>query len=228
MTPVTQRDLEQILGFNIVDLSKYERAFKHKSASDTPGDSYERLEWLGDQIVNMSVSIYLFERYPGENEGFLTRVRTKLVCKECLSSLSLRLGLHRFVEMNERAINNEWNMNARILTDVFESLVCCVWQDLGLATAKAFVISTIERFVDFNHVISDTNYKDILIRHAQAQARSLEFRVTNDPHVTKVPLFEVVAHVGDVPCGMGRDKSKKVAEQQAARNALVFLRVPLG
>lgn len=225
---VTQHDLEAILGFKIADLSNYARVFKHKSASDTPGDSYERLEWLGDQIVNLSVSIYLFERFPDASEGFLTRVRTKLVCKECLSALSLKLGLHRFIEMNEKAINNEWNMNARILTDVFESLLCCVWRDLGLATAKRFVISTIERFVDFNDVISDTNYKDILIRHTQSTASALEFRVTNDPHVTKVPMFEVVVHVDGTPCGRGHDRSKKGAEQQAARNALIKLRVPPG
>jgi ribonuclease-3 len=213
-----------------VDWSKYRRVFTHKSASHSlpEGTSYERYEFIGDAVINFVVAKYLYDKYPQADEGFLTRVRTKLVSGKCLSDLSYKLGLHRFVIMNQKAMRKGWNTNPRILEDVFESLVACLYLDLGLATAKGWLLSVLERYVDFRDIVRDTNYKDILIRHAQACGAPLpEFRVLNDPQVTKTPLFDVVVVVHGMPCGRGSDTCKKGAEQLAAYRALLALGVPL-
>lgn len=220
--------LEGILGFRIVDFDKYVSVFTHKSFKESGRDSYERYEFVGDSVINFVIAKYLYDKFPQADEGFLTRVRTKLVSGKCLSDLSRRLGLHRYVMMNQKALRQGWNSNPRILEDVFESLVGCVYLDLGLATAKTFVLSVMERFVDFRDIVRDTNYKDILMRYAQANMLPLpEYRVLNDPQVTKTPLFDIVVMLQGVGYGRGADTCKKGAEQSAAQQALLALRVPL-
>ena len=172
------------------------------------------------------VAKYLFDRFPGEDEGFLTRVRTKLVSGKCLSWLAWRLGLQRYTLMNEKALRQGWNCNPRILEDVFESLVGCVYLDLGLTTAKTFLLAVIERFVDFQDLIRDTNYKDILMRYAQARGLSLPDYVPVPVHAHAAAAFDVTVAVQGVT-GRGFDTCKKGAEQRAALQALQGLGVPL-
>lgn len=226
---LTRPALEHILGFKVVDFDKYASVFTHKSASRDAGrESYERYEFIGDSVINFVIAKYLYDKYPGADEGYLTRVRTKLVSGKCLSLLSWKLGLHQYIIMNQKALRQGWNANPRILEDVFESLVGAVYLDLGLMTAKTFLLNTVERFVDFADVVRDTNYKDILMRYAQAHALPLpEYRVMNDPQTSRQPMFDVVVHVHGSPYGRGVDGSKKGAEQAAAQQALAALGVPL-
>lgn len=217
--------LENVLGFHVVDFSKYLSVFTHKSAMrDTGVPSYERYEYMGDAVINFVVAKYLFDRFPHADEGFLTRVRTKLVSGKFLASLSEKLGLHHLITMNRKAIQQGWNANPRIMEDVFESLVGCVYLDLGLMTAKNFLLAVIERHSNFDDVLQDTNFKDALMRHAQSNSWPLpEYRVLNDPQVTRRPRFAVVAVVNGVAYGQGMDISKKGAEQRAAELTLRLL-----
>ena len=225
---VTKELLEGILGFRVVDFAKYLSVFTHKSFKESGRESYERYEFIGDAVINFVVAKFLYDKFPQADEGFLTRVRTKLVSGKCLASLSHCLGLHRYVQMNSKAMRQGWNTNPRILEDVFESLVGCVYLDLGLMTAKTFVLTVMERFVDFRDVVRDTNYKDILMRYAQANVMPLpEYRVLNDPQLTRTPLFDIVVLLQGREYGRGTDTCKKGAEQAAALQALQALRVPL-
>ena len=211
-----------MLGFRVLDFDKYVSVFTHKSAvRDTGRQSYERYEYMGDAVINFVVAKYLYDRFPNEDEGFLTRVRTKLVSGKFLAHLSGRLGLQHLVTMNRKAIQQGWYANPRIMEDVFESLVGCVYLDLGLMAARNFVLSVIERHAEFDDVLRDTNYKDALMRYAQARAMQLpEYRVLNDPQVTRQPLFYIVVVLGGVAYGHGVDASKKGAEQKAAEQSL--------
>lgn len=223
---LTRETLEATLGFRVVDFEKYRSVFTHKSAVRATGcQSYERLEFMGDAVINFVVAKYLYDRFPDADEGFLTRVRTKLVSGKFLATLSEKLGLHRLVTMNRVAIQQGWHRNARIMEDVFESLVGCIYLDLGLMTAKTFLLAVIERYSDFEDVLRDTNYKDALMRYAQAHGMPLpEYRVLNDPQVTRRPLFYVVAVLDGTPYGHGQDVSKKGAEQRAAQQSLIRIR----
>jgi ribonuclease-3 len=224
---ISRQDLELVLGFKVCDFQKYLSVFTHKSAMrDMARGSYERYEFIGDAVINFVIAKYLYDKYPNEDEGFLTRVRTKLVSGKCLSVLSQRLGLHRYIIMNQKALRQGWNTNPRILEDVYESLVGCVYLDLGLMTAKTFVLDVMNRFVDFNDIVRDTNYKDILMRHTQAHAMPLpEYHVINDPQVTRAAMFDIVVLLQGVPYGRGSDTCKKGAEQLAAQQALARIGV---
>lgn len=219
---VTRDVLEGVLGFRVHDFDKYVSVFTHKSAvRDTGRQSYERYEYVGDAVINFVVAKYLYDRFPDSDEGFLTRVRTKLVSGKFLSAMSERLGLQQLVTMNRKAIQQGWYANPRIMEDVFESLVGCLYLDLGLMAARNFVIAVIERHSSFDDVLVDTNYKDALMRYAQARALPLpDYRVLNDPQVTRQPMFRVVAVLDGVAYGDGVDGSKKGAEQKAAQTTL--------
>ncbi|NBU15966.1 MAG: hypothetical protein EBS48_02955, partial [Actinobacteria bacterium] len=210
---LTRPQLETILGFKVLDFAKYEVVFTHKSAvRDTGRQSYERYEYIGDAVINFVVAKYLYDRFPAADEGFLTRVRTKLVSGKFLASLSHHLGLQHHVAMNRKAIQQGWYNNPRIMEDVFESLIGCIYLDLGLLPAKTFLLAVIERFSSFDDVLEDTNYKDGLMRFAQARGMPLpEYRMLNDPQVTRQPLFRVVAVLDGVPYGAGHDACKKGA-----------------
>lgn len=224
VTPLTQEHLEAVLGFRVVDFSKYQRVFMHKSAiRDTGVESYERYEFIGDAVLNFVVAKFLYDKHPTSDEGFLTRIRTKLVCSKMLSALAWRMGLQQFVVMNSKAIRQQWHCNPRILEDVLESLIGCVYLDLGLLTAKSFIIALFERFIDWQDILIDTNYKDIAMRSQQAKGLRLpDYIVLNDPQVTRIPLFSVRIDIQGVT-GFGSASSKKEAEQQAAKHALYQL-----
>lgn len=222
---MTRERLEAVLGFHVHDFDKYLSVFTHKSAvRDTGHQSYERYEYIGDAVINFVVAKYLYDRFPQADEGFLTRVRTKLVSGKFLAGLAERLGLHTLITMNRKAIQQGWYTNPRIMEDVFESLVGCVYLDLGLMTAKNFLLAVIERYSKFDDVLRDTNYKDTLMRYTQTRGASLpEYRVLNDPQLTRQPMFHVVAVLDGVAYGHGQDVSKKGAEQKAAQETLRHL-----
>ena len=224
--PLTREVLERILGFRVLDFDKYLSVFTHKSAvRDTGLQSYERYEYIGDAVLNFVVAKYLYDTFPHEDEGFLTRVRTKLVSGKFLATISERLGLQYYITMNRKAIQQGWYSNPRIMEDVFESLVGCLYLDLGLMTAKNFILAVIEQH-SLDDILRDTNYKDALMRFAHARGLPLpEYRVVNDPQVTRQPLFYVVAVLNGAVLGHGQDASKKGAEQKAAEMSLRHLGV---
>lgn len=215
---LTQQALEHILGFKVINFQEFVSVFTHKSATRlTNGNSYERYEFVGDSVIGFIVAKLLFDMYPSADEGFLTRVRTKLVSGECLSKLARHLGLQRFVIMNQRSLRNGFNTNPRILEDVFEALVGCIYEQHGLVTAKTFLLSVFKRYVDFNEILRDTNFKDGLMRYAQARGLPLPDYVVKSsaPFLVHVTLEGLT--------GQGVGASKKQAEQEAARHLLSML-----
>ena len=219
---LTRETLERTLGFRVCNFDNYIRVFTHKSASrDLGTESYERLEFIGDSVINFVVAKYLFDAFPTADEGFLTKVRTRLVCSKTLAEFSRNLGLGQFVIMNERALRQGWNTNTRILEDVFESLIGALYLDLGLHTAKTFLISVIERFMNAHDLLTETNYKDILMRYVQSKGAPLPEYRASQPSAS---IFDVSVDIEGFE-GRGRDSCKKGAEQLAARCVLIRLGV---
>lgn len=217
---LNQESLERVLGFKVASFDRYVPVFTHKSAMKvTNGQSYERYEFMGDAVINFVVAKLLFDMYPNEDEGFLTKVRTKLVSGKCLADVSLKLGLHNFVLMSERSLKSGFHTNPRILEDVFESLVGCVYLDLGMVAAKTFLLSVYDRFIDFTDILRDTNYKDGLMRYAQARGMPLPEYVVLATSVESGEAFTVGVRLNGA-VGQGMGSSKKSAEQEAARRVL--------
>jgi ribonuclease III len=226
MPSINRSILEGLIGVRVNDPGVYSRAFMHKSLiKESNGlitESYERIEFMGDAVINFIVTRYLFEKYPDKDEGFLTRIRTKVVSGKCLSKLALKLGLQDYIQMNEKAMQNSWNLNDRILEDVFESLMGCIYMDLGLAVARDFLVRTIETHVDFHETERDDNFKDILMRFTQARGVALPVYACHETMVEGKKQFEIRCIVDGKSCGYGRNKNKKQAEQNAAYQSLLY------
>lgn len=225
---ISKNEIERIVGLEIVNETLYQPSFIHKSAlkyfasTGIITESYERLEFIGDSVINFIVTRYIYAKYKDQAEGFLTRIRTKLVSGTVLSKISKALGLQEFIVMNERGLANGWNANDRILEDVFEAFVGCLYLDVGLMAAITFVERVYESYIDFEDILRDNNYKDILMRHTQANNIPLPEYQSLDTVFDGKKIFEVHCWVNKIPCGYGRHRNKKQAEQRAAYQALIF------
>lgn len=149
------------------DLSLYQKAFVHKSyvkrASNNSNclnlsiplqsSSYERLEFLGDSVLNLIVAKYLFIRFPDEKEGFLTRLRTKIVNGTMLSLLSERLGLLNYVLLTKQAEDQGLRQNTRLSEDIFEALLGSIFLDIGYEAAEIWMIHLMENYIDFGSLV---------------------------------------------------------------------------
>lgn len=232
LVDLTRELLERTLGFPVVHFpGSYLQCFTHKSVSNYyKRQSYERLEFLGDAVVNFTTAKYLFDRYPDEDEGFMTKLRTRLTRSETLAFLAEKLQLDRFVFMSGKGLYRKWNTNKRIMEDCMESLIGAVYLDQGLAQAKNFFIGLIEQHIDMNDMLKDRNYKDIAMRRQHACGQPLpvyecETLIQTD-NERRIKIFCVRVEI-DSHVGHGTGRTKKEAEQAAARDVLLKLGVPL-
>lgn len=229
---VVERDvLERLLGFHVGDPLLYQQAFVHKSAvrlsaeRGLPAESYELYEFLGDAAINLVVTKYVFDlaRLRSQQEGWATKLRTRLVSGQCLSRLARAMGLQELILMNSKAMSNGWNNNDRILEDCFEALVGCIYLDVSLAGVRAFLLRTIEQHVDLDELETDNNYKDIVMRWTQARGLPLPVYKHIEAIQDDSKVFVTHCFVGGQAVGYGRHKSKKQGEQMAAQQAMALL-----
>lgn len=215
-------ELEKIIGTTVRDHEIYRIAFTHKSALKqySVKSSYETLEFLGDAVLSFVITKYLYDVYGGEEkEGFLTKIRTKIVRGKTLSEIASELGLDRFIIMDDKAIRNSWNKNPKILEDVLESLIGAIYLDLGIIHVKQFLMKHIlSKPID----LDDDNYKDIVMRWCQANKYELP--------VYKMELFSnsyftVSLYINNQYISKGSGKTKKSAEQSAAQQFVKNLRL---
>lgn len=210
--PVLDKEkIEEIVGTRINDTSLYHCAFIHKSALKqySVKSSYETLEFLGDSVLGFVITKILYDSHKTEQEGFLTKARTKLVRGTTLSEISSNLGLYKFILMDDKGMRNKWFMNPKILEDVFEAFVGAIYLDLGICHVKSFV----KRVFDMTN-FEDDNYKDIVMRWCQMRKTQLpEYRVVSfDSSIFSIDLF-----IDGVYQSSGSAKTKKEAEQNAAK-----------
>lgn len=209
--------LNQLVGTKIKNPQLYQRAFSHKSALKRFSgltDSYETLEFLGDSVLGFIITKHLFDIHDKEQEGFLTKARTKMVRGKTLCELSKNLGLHEHILMDEKGERNGWNTNEHIMEDVFEAIVGAVYLDLGMVHAKRFVL---ESFTKVQTTLHDDNYKDQLMRWCQALKYPLpDYRLEGQVN----GQFYVKVWVNGSDIGSGFALTKKQAEQNAAEIVL--------
>lgn len=231
--PITESALSKILGFQTHHFEKFKTAFVHADVAEAVGSaSYDRYEFLGDSVINLLCAKFLYDKFGGADEGFLTKSRSKLVCTKSLAVLSTRLGLPRHAVMTKRAFDTAFNQNPRVAEDIFESLVGCLYETHGLMEAKRFFLSRLADAYgsdDFAILYNDDNFKDGLMRWCQAHGLPLPTYHTFPPlpesSVDSTRSFGVCIMVGDRQSGFGRAPTKKAAEQFAARSALATLGV---
>lgn len=221
--------LERIIGFEIDDPALFLKALRHRSTLSQEQyesyDSYERLEFLGDAILDLIAAEILFNKYPEKDEGFLTKVRAKLVRGETLTDFSKKLGIADLMELGER--NGGSTVSRSILADAFESIIAAIYITKGYRHAYTFVDNIIEENLVITELINTMdNYKSALLEYAQAEKMAIpQYELINESGPGHNRTFEVKVIIGNQELGTGKGKSKKKAEQKAAKQALKVLGV---
>ena len=215
--------LKNLLGFYPQNLKLYDIAFIHKSASaiDSQGNfvNNERLEFLGDAILGSIIADFLYNRFPQEDEGFLTKTRSKLVNRTFLTNLTFDMGLNVFINSNTTKHIDK----SHIYGDALEALIGAIYLDKDYQTTKFFVTKKIlSQFVDLNEIEqNDSNFKSQLIEWSQKNKKEISFETTEDsPENSKQPKFRAVVKINNKQIGKGTGTSKKEAHQEAAKESL--------
>ncbi len=219
------KQIKQITGFYPGSLYCYEQALRHHSASRTihqngSRDSNERLEYLGDAMLNAVVAEYLFKMFPYQDEGFLTQMRSKIVSRESLNDLALKIQLNKLVVYDKRTMQNLTLRNS-IFGNALEAFLGAIFLDGGFYTCRKFILEKLIKFhVDVEKLQrTETNFKGRLIEQGQKEGVSVEF-LTEENTSNKQKIFIVSAVFNNQIIGMAENLNKKKAEQLAAQKAL--------
>lgn len=214
------RRLKTLVGFTPVHLSLFKLAFFHKSTFSTRDYAIannERLEFLGDAVLSTIVGEYLFKKYPNSDEGFLTKMRSKIVKRNSLDEIADKMGLDLFL-----ANYNQTRLSKSMLGNALEALVGAVYIEVGYEKTKQYVIRRIlRRYLDIHELESfDDNYKSQLLEWCQKNGRSIEYKVVAKYKSEKRDKFKVAVYVDGKKLGTADDFNKKSAEQLASERAM--------
>jgi len=215
------RRLRPILGFTPEKLDNYQLAFYHRSnhlqEDKKPRYNNERLEYLGDALLSMVVAEYLFKKYPNSDEGFLTKMRAKIVKRKTLNQIGDLMGLDMILmEYNQTALSKS------MLGNALEALVGAVYLECGYAQTKKFVINQILRtYLDVHKLENqDDNFKSKLLEWCQKKGKEISFELVDQYKVDKRDRFKIAVIIEGKPIAEADDFNKKSAEQNASEIAL--------
>jgi len=214
--------LKKILGFSPGNLKLYEIAFIHRSASFTLPDgkkvNNERLEYLGDSVLDAILSDYLFEKFPDANEGFLTKIRSRIVNRDVLNELAVSLGINIILISNISSVHPTKNLYG----DALEALIGSVFLDKGFKkTKKLFIKNVLNKYLDLSVIVkTDTDYKSLVFEWVQKHKSNLIFTYNEEYDFNlKKSVFSTILIIDKEELGEGHGSSKKEAEQEAASQA---------
>ena len=223
--------LEQTIGYSFTDKTLLRRAMTHSSHSNETGERNhhllcnERLEFLGDSVLSIAVSRYLYATYPQEGEGTLTNMRKDVVCAEALARYARTIGIGDCLLLGKGEALTGGYDKENILADAFEALLAAIYLDAGdkaMAIIDGFLLPLVEK--DLSELISkgiDGDYKTPLQQLVQqTEGDVLEYVLISAEGPDHRKTFEVEVRVNSNPCGRGVGTSKRKAEQAAAKAAL--------
>jgi ribonuclease III len=219
--------LKKILGFKPGNLKLYEIAFIHRSATFTMPDgkkvNNERLEYLGDAVLDAILSDYLFEKFPDASEGFMTKIRSRIVNREVLNQLAVSMGINQILISNVSSGHPTRNLYG----DALEALIGSIFLDKGFKkTQKTFITKVLNRYLDLNVIVNtDTDYKSMVFEWVQKNKSSLKFTYNEEYDFNlKKSVFSTILIIDKEEMGEGQGASKKEAEQEASSQALKRLK----
>ena len=219
---ILMRELFEKLNISPNDEKYYITAFQHSSYVNENHlkSDYERLEFLGDAVLELVMSDYLFRNLEVK-EGDMTKLRASYVCENALYEYSLDLELSKYIKVGHGEEMGGGRFKKVILADIFESLMGAIYLDLGFDTVKRVILGIIVPYVENPKIFSD--YKSALQEAVQTEKRSLVYEVVNEEGPAHNKSFSVVVKIDDIIYGSGTAQSKKEAEQEAAKDALAKL-----
>jgi ribonuclease III len=219
--------LKKILGFSPGNLELYEVAFIHRSATFTLPDgkkvNNERLEYLGDAVLDAILSDYLFEKFPEANEGFLTKIRSRIVNRDVLNQLAVSMGIDKILISKISSAHITRNLYG----DAFEALIGSVFLDKGFRrTKRVFIKNVLNKYLNLDLIVkTDTDYKSLVFEWVQKHKSNLIFTYKEEYDFNlKKSVFSTTLFIDKQEFGEGHGSSKKEAEQEAASQAWKRLR----
>jgi ribonuclease III len=214
--------LKKIFGFTPGNLQLYEIAFIHRSASFTLQDGIkvnnERLEYLGDAVLDAILSDFLFEKFPDASEGFMTKIRSRIVNREVLNQLAVSMGIDRILVSNVSTQNPTKNLYG----DALEALIGSLFIDKGFRKTKMlFIKRVLNRYLDIEKIIAtDTDFKSLVFEWVQKHRATLTFDYNEEYDFnSKKSIFTTTLSINREIYGRGQGASKKEAEQEASGQA---------
>lgn len=227
---VSREQIQSIIIFKPIKLELYRKALIHSSMQkiilnriennikvcDYMKFSNERLEFLGDAVFNLVAAEYIYEKYPDKDEGFMTRMRTKIVRSSHCVIFAKYLGLEQYILTANKVLNvtDKIQVNNRVLEDAFEALIGALYKDLGFKYTEQFIKKLIGECVNFKEIIKDDNYKDILMRYTQAYGYELPiYKLVNTEGTAYNRKFTVSVYLKKSKKDLSEDLSAESSEE---------------
>ena len=223
------KELEARLGYEFNNKAILETALTHSSYANenkktAPGHN-ERLEFLGDSILGMTVAEYLFRTQPGMPEGQMTRLRSELVCERSLVAVASSLELGNYLRLGKGEENGGGRTRPSIIADAVEAVIAAIYLDGGMENARAFIERNVLCDIE-NKVIANTDFKTALQEFIQRKSgQVLSYAMIGESGPDHMKVFTAEARLNGETIGVGEGHNKKEAEQSAARAALESLKV---
>ncbi len=198
--------------------------FQHRSKFNEPKDNNERLELLGDAILDAIVCEFIFKKYPYKEEGFMTELRSKIVNRKSLNEVGTKLGLVDQLSFNRKSMND---VSKDLAGNTFEALVGAVYLDAGFAATQKFILKRVlKNLIDVDTLEqTNTDYKSQIFHYIQREGKSIEFKVVEEKSKNRRAYFVIELQINGKVISRGEGFSKKIAEQNAAMNGLKLLGV---
>lgn len=214
-------ELTKILGFKPRNINYYKKAFTHRSLNrrDEEGNAvnFERMEFLGDAMLSAVIASHLYDEVPGGNEGYLTKMRSKIVSRKHLNELGKDLDLIKHIQTN--ISSDQFGIN--IHGNLFEALIGAIYLDRGYRYVRKFIYErVIEPYVDIEQLEGTViSYKGLLIEWCQKEKKEFNFEVYEDTGRDEVRHFAVKLRIDNRVVAKARATSKKKAEEKASKRA---------
>ncbi len=200
-------------------MTLFQEALTHPSENKKNAEgkacNYERLEFLGDAVIGLAVSEYLYKHIPGANEGKLTEMRAKIVSRKNLNRLGEKMKLYKLIQRRPKQ-----KLGKNILGNLVEALAGAIYLDGGYSEAKSFVERHLLNPVDLNRIEhSVQSYKNKIVIWGQQQKHSVDFKTTEEKNSQGETVYFTELFIDEKNVARGRALSKKQAEETAAKNA---------
>jgi ribonuclease-3 len=220
--------IQLILGSKPLNLSLYRLALTPAGLGEETDKGFrksnERLEFLGDAILGAVIAEYLFKKYPYRDEGFLTETRSKLVNRETLNEVGIKIGLKKTLQ--QVVDNRQFVGNKSLYGDILEAFLGAVYLDRGYAFSKKLILQRILIHLDLEGMVTTvSNHKSKVIEWSQREGNQVEFQVVQVNSNQRYKEFVVAIVVNGESLAQGKGETKKKAEQEASKNACEQLQI---
>ncbi len=220
-------ELEKKIGYSFKNKKLIKIALTHSSFANESGgrfQSYERLEFLGDSVLGLVTSNYIFKTFPNLPEGELTKLRALLVCEKQLCEFSKQIGLKKFVKLSRGERHCMGQNRPSILADIFEAICAAIYLDAGIKEATEFILRFVVPAIKNPKIQNMQDYKTDLQEIVQkSPGETINYVLIGEKGPDHDKRFTMEARINSNSVGRGTGRSKKEAEQQAAKSALALM-----